>query len=353
MITHIKMFGIFLAVVLCAAATVSVAASDNEKCIDCHGRRDIKALAGVNVHIDPVRYAATTHSIVGCISCHDHVSAGHPNDRLVPPKATCGDCHSPVFEEYSKSLHVSKARCNDCHNPHEVRLPEFMSGYDINRKCAKCHDSRKTIQSHSKWLPQADLHIDSLLCITCHTGSKDYVIIMSIESRLPGSGDEFKIATYQELADMTKGEGISRLIDKNGDNKISLNELREFNHKLRSKNMRLWGMMTPEVVTHSYQILENRWDCSFCHASGPKAMQKSFVAFPDNKGGYTRVAVEKGAILDILYGTPDFYMLGTTRSASLNIIGALIVAAGLCVPVGHGFFRFLTRKNRRENDHEA
>jgi hypothetical protein len=228
-----------------------------------------------------------------------------------------------------------------------------MSGYDINRKCAKCHDSRKTIQSHSKWLPQADLHIDSLLCITCHTGSKEYVIIMSIESRLPGSGDEFKIATYQELADMTRGEGISRLIDINGDNKISLKELREFNHKLRSKNMRLWGMMTPEVVTHSYQILENRWDCSFCHASGPKAMQKSFVAFPDNKGGYTRVSVEKGAILDILYGTPDFYMLGTTRSASLNIIGALIVAAGLCVPVGHGFFRFLTRKNRRENDHEA
>ena len=117
--------------------------------------------------------------------------------------------------------------------------------------------------------------------------------------------------------------------------------------------MRLWGMMTPEVVTHSYQILNNRWDCSFCHASGSKAMQKSFISFPEKNGGYTRVAVEKGAILDILYGTPDFYMLGTTRSTPLNIIGGLIIAAGLSFPVGHGFFRFLTRKKRKENDHEA
>jgi hypothetical protein len=176
---------------------------------------------------------------------------------------------------------------------------------------------------------------------------------MYIKSRLPGSGDDFKIATYEELAKLTKGEDISRVIDLNGDKLISLQELREFNHRLRGKNMRLWGMMTPEVVTHSYQILENRWDCSFCHASGPKAMQKSFIAFPERNGGYTRLAVEKGAILDILYGTPDFYMLGTTRSTPLNIVGALIIVAGLSMPLGHGFFRFLTRKNRKEKDHEA
>ena len=228
-----------------------------------------------------------------------------------------------------------------------------MSGDEINSKCARCHDTRKTIQSHSKWLPQADLHIDSLLCITCHTGSKDYVITMSIESRLPGSDTAFKMSTYEELAKLAKGDEISKVIDLNGDKLVSLNELREFNHHLRGKNMRLWGMMTPETVTHSYQILDNRWDCSFCHASGPKAMQKSYIAFPDKNGSYTRIAVEKGAILDILYGTPDFYMLGTTRSTPLNIIGALIVASGLAFPVSHGFFRFLTRKNRKENDHEA
>ncbi len=331
----------------------SLLRTDNDRCMRCHGQRAIISPADKHVYIDPDKFGATTHSVVGCTSCHDRVSSGHPGDGYAPSRATCGDCHGPIYQEYSISLHGSKAGCTGCHNPHEVRLPLFVSGEDINSKCARCHDTRKTIQSHSKWLPQADLHIDSLPCITCHTGSKDYVITMSIESRLPGSGGDFKNATYEELAKLTTGGDISRVIDQNGDHLVSLKELREFNHQLRGKNMRLWGMMTPEVVTHSYQILDNRWDCTFCHTSGPKAMQKSFVAFPEKNGGYSRVPVEKGAILDILYGTPDFYMLGTTRSTPLNIIGALIVLAGLSMPVGHGFFRFLTRKNRKENDHEA
>ena len=77
-------------------------------------------------------------------------------------------------------------------------------------------------------------------------------------------------------------------------------------------------------------------------------MQASYVAFPEKNGMYSRVAVEKGAILDILYGTPDFYMLGTTRSATLSMIGAVIAACGLMVPIVHGAFRFLTRKKRKE-----
>lgn len=350
---HGRVTGIFLGGLILLASTALAADPGNETCMRCHGQKTIVSPPGRNVYIDPVRFAATTHAIVGCTSCHDRVSPGHPGDGYAPAKATCGECHAPVATEYSRSLHGLKAGCTDCHDPHEVQLPAFMSGEDINRKCARCHDTRKTIASHSKWLPQADLHIDSLPCITCHTGSKDYVITMSIESRQPGSENIFKNASYDELAILAKGQEISRLIDRDGDRLVSLKELREFNHRLRSRNMRLWGMMTPELVTHSYQILDNRWDCTFCHASGPKAMQKSFIAFPDKSGGYTRVAVEKGAILDILYGTPDFYMLGTTRSTALNIIGGLIVAAGLSVPIGHGFIRFLTRKNRKEHDHEA
>lgn len=344
---------LFLAFFMIMTIPARAAAPGNEHCMNCHGHMDIKGPAGRKVYIDPVRFAATTHAIVGCTSCHDRVSKGHPGDRYIPPRAVCGDCHKPVFDEYAKSLHASKAGCNGCHNPHEVRLPLFMSGDDINRKCAACHDTRKTIQSHSTWLPQADLHIDSLPCITCHTGSRDYVIIMSIESRRPGSGNDFKISSYDELAALAQADDVSRVIDLNNDKLISLAELRDFNHQLRGRNMRLWGMMVPETVTHSYQILDNRWDCSFCHASGPKAAQKSFIAFPDKNGSYTRLAVEKGAILDILYGTPDFYMLGTTRSTPLNVIGGLIVLAGLSFPLCHGFFRFLTRKNRKEHDHEA
>lgn len=104
----------------------------------------------------------------------------------------------------------------------------------------------------------------------------------------------------------------------------------------------------PERMTHSFQTLDNRWDCTFCHASGAKAMQTSRFAIPQNDGKYEHLTVEKGAILDILYGTPDFYLLGATRNASLSTIGIAIIAAGLIMPVGHGLLRILTMRKRRE-----
>ena len=109
----------------------------------------------------------------------------------------------------------------------------------------------------------------------------------------------------------------------------------------------------PEKITHTYQILKNRWDCTFCHASGPTALQTSYLAIPDKDGRSIRLPVEKGAILDLLYGTPDFYMMGTSRSTVLSIIGLFIVACGAMVPLVHGTLRFLTRKNRKDNHHGA
>lgn len=339
-----------LAVLMALAGPVTAASQDNGKCLSCHGQKSITE-KGERFYVNPAKFAATTHAVIGCPACHDKVSSNHPYDGAIPSKATCKECHAPVQAEYSRSFHGTKAACADCHNPHEVKAPVSVSGDEINAHCARCHDSKKTIQSHSKWLPQADLHIEAMPCITCHTGSKNYVITMFIENRNPGDKHNgFKMATQEELSRLLPGNRpLKSLIDGNGDGLISLKELRNFNTDARSKDMRLWGMMTPEVVTHSYQILENRWDCTFCHASGPQAMQTSYVSFPEKDGSYTRVAVEKGAILDILYGTPDFYMLGSTRSTPLNIIGALILVGGLMMPVGHGTFRFLTRKNRKEH----
>ncbi|MBC8018748.1 MAG: cytochrome C [Verrucomicrobia bacterium] len=328
---------------------------ENIRCLACHGDKNNSAMMN-NRHlvIDSSQYAATTHSYIGCTSCHTAISATHPNGSLkpaAPSKATCKECHGPVHAEYATSMHGSKATCTDCHNPHEVKAPSAMAGKDINAKCAKCHDTRKIITSHAKWLPQADLHIESLPCITCHTASKNYVITLFVQNRKQGaSRGEFKLASRDELSRLLPAESeLGSLIDKNNDGTISLNDLRSFNKAIKNHEMRLWGMMTPETVSHSYEILDNRWDCSFCHAAGPKAMQTSYVAFPDKSGGYTRIVVEKGAILDILNGTPDFYMLGATRSTVLNIVGALIVAGGLMMPVCHGTLRFLTRKNRKKH----
>ena len=357
---------LFLLLLMLPGSAFSAAdpSPENARCMACHGDKKITSKDSQHLFIDSGQYAATTHSYIGCTSCHTTISPQHPKETskpAVPARATCGECHEPIQTEYSKSMHGTRAACTDCHNPHEVKSPTAISGKQINAKCAKCHDTANIVKSHTKWLPQADLHIDSLPCITCHTGSKNYVITLFIQKRKAGATKgEFNLATFDDLSHLLpEGSDLGRLIDKSNNGFISLKDLRAFNSQIRNNDgaynsqihnneMRLWGMMTPEVVSHKYEILENRWDCSFCHASGPKAMQKSYVAFPDKSGGFTRLAVEKGAILDILNGTPDFYMLGATRSMFLNIIGALIIAGGLVMPIGHGTLRFLTRKNRKK-----
>lgn len=335
------------------AGIASSAAPQNDRCLKCHGNNEITAKQNGRLYIEPNKFDTTSHAVIGCVSCHDKVSAGHPADGNRPAKASCKDCHSQVEQEYTASSHAKNATCTDCHNPHTVKAPSAIAGNDINIMCGRCHESKATIASHAKWLPQAGLHFNSIPCITCHSDSKKHVVTFYIQNKAENKSsvlDDYKFATHDELAKLVSGDkNIKTIIDKNEDNKITLSELRDFNLQLRGKGMRLWGMMTPETVSHDYLSLDDRFDCSYCHAKGTGITQTSFVAMPDNGGGHQRIAVEEGAALDILYGTPDFYTVGSARNIWLNYLGIVIIACGMMMPIGHGTFRFLTRKNRKEH----
>ena len=324
----------------------------SDQCLACHSQKD--KVAGKYL-IDPVKYQHTNHAKIGCPACHDAVAAGHPAVKSTSAKSNCLFCHEDIGAEYSRGIHNGKANCSGCHDPHQAKTPSEISGYDINKMCARCHDHYAITASHAKWLPQAELHIEMLPCITCHTASKNYVINLYIITRkgIPHQG-KFESAGYDELKRMSGGNEIISLIDTNGDNYISLAELQNFNTSYIQKGLHLQGMMTPETVTHGFQILDNRRDCTFCHASGPGTMQTSFIAVPEKNGTFRKVAVEKGAVLKVLGSTPDFYMTGKTRNSMLNKIGLLILIGGLIMPVGHGTLRFLSRniRNRKEDHHE-
>ena len=337
---------VLLLILMVAAAGADMSGD----CITCHGEKSI-INQGANLYVDPAKYSLTTHARIGCPSCHVKVTKSHPADGLRPSRAKCQDCHANVYAEYKQAPHSKNAGCADCHNPHAVKPLLAVSGRDINIQCAKCHENSKVVQNHSKWLPQAALHIDALPCITCHTGSANYVITLYIAKNKSDSPlGVVNLAGYKDLQPfLSAGKKVGTLIDSNGDGLISLSELKKFNTSGTYSSMSILGTMMPETVTHSYQIVNNRWDCTFCHASGPKAQQASYLAFPEPDGTYSRLAVEKGAILDILYGTPDFYMTGFTRSNTLSIIGLLIAAGGLMVPIVHGTLRFLTRHKRKEH----
>ena len=337
---------LILALLFCITTAGAMESTD---CLECHSDAE---MVGESFTINSEHFDTTAHAEMGCSGCHESVTEAHPDDGLPPSKASCKDCHDDVYKEYTLSLHGSNASCSDCHNPHEAKSPTEVSGFDMNRQCSSCHDTAETVESHDQWLPQAGLHIEALPCITCHTGSENYVITMYLIKRDQDNRySNFKPAGREDLERLAGEKPVQELVDTDNNGLISLSELRAFNNNPTYTDMRLWGMMTPESVTHSYQILDNRWDCSFCHASGPDAMQTSYVAFPEKDGTYNRLAVEKGAVLDVLNGTPDFYMMGATRNKWLNIAGLLIIVGGTIMPIGHGTLRFLTRKNREGKGH--
>lgn len=344
--------GFFAAVMVTLLfANHSFAARENSDCLECHSEQSITKQGGKRLYIDPRRFSETSHKFIGCASCHVSVTDTHPADGVKPSHPVCRECHSDIAQEYAHSLHGKNATCADCHNPHQARKSVSVSGAEMNAICSRCHTLPATVKNHEKWLPQAGLHLNYLPCITCHTGSKEYYINLFMDKEDSKGG--FHLSTYDELAQQTSDKGVSSLVDTNGDDYISLQELRNFNKQARSSGMRLRGMMMPEVMTHSFQILDNRRDCTFCHSSGTHIMQTSFVSFPTKSGAFDRLPVEPGAVLHVLYGAPDFYMAGGTRSKPLSIIGAIIIACGLIMPVGHGFMRFLTRKNRENEDRKT
>jgi thiosulfate reductase cytochrome b subunit len=338
----LRVLVILLSTLLVAHA--SLGARENGDCLECHGESSIVEQGKAQLYVDPVRFNESSHQAVGCAQCHASVTDSHPADGNKPSRVSCNQCHGPIASEYGKSLHAKNAQCVDCHNPHRARKLLYVSGVELNQICGNCHGMPDTIKKHAKWLPQAGLHLGSLPCITCHTGSQNYFINLFIERKDQKGG--FQLATYAELGQRTGENGISSLVDINGDHFISELELREFNKKVRQDGMRLRGVMMPQVMSHSFQILDNRRNCTFCHVSRGKTMQTSFVSFPTDSGRFQRVRVEKGAMIDIFQGTPDFYMTGATRSGALSVIGALIILCGLIMPVGHGLMRYFTRKNR-------
>jgi len=346
---HLKR--LFTGLMLLLMVPVAAAAMESADCLACHAEAGV---VGADRLIDPTRFDNASHGVLGCSGCHASVTDAHPDDGLPASKAVCQDCHQNIGAEYAATGHAGNADCGDCHNPHTVRPSQEVSGAEMNGKCSSCHPAAEMASAHGVWLPQANLHLEMLPCISCHSGSENYVIVLYPSWRDPVSAPDgsarnnpLSLAGYAELKGLAGEQEISALIDVNGDGLITLAELKTFNAFPAYSSLRLKGMLTPEVVTHDLRILDNRWDCTFCHASGSGAMQTSVLALPMADGSYSRLPVEKGAILDALYGTPDFYMLGATRNASMNLLGLAIIAGGLVMPLGHGLLRFLTRKNRK------
>lgn len=321
----------------------------NSPCLRCHSSM---AAVGEKCYVDPIKFSQTMHAKIGCVTCHDAIGNVHPDGSSSPISTSCMDCHQDIAEQYASSAHVKNTSCGGCHDPHTVLSLAEVSGADVKRQCSGCHKENKMTASHARWLPQAELHLATIPCISCHIESKELIVTLNIVKRHGGKmSDGLQPVSHAELKKLARGGNILSLIDSNGDNTVSLSELRGFNFNPLYSDYCLAGVMTPSQISHDFKIINNRWDCTYCHAKGPGSLQSSSLALPTEDGSYTRMPVEKGAVIEALNGIPDFYMMGATRSDIMNKIGLAILGGGMVMPVGHGMLRFLTRRNRQGKGH--
>lgn len=320
---------------------------ENQSCLNCH--KD-KKLVGAANQINPKAFQHTTHAQLGCKTCHDKVSDRHPKDGRVVRTTTCSDCHTDVTAQYSISKHsLSVPDCSACHNPHAVHKPGELYALDLNKTCTSCHNQDRITASHAQWLPQTNLHLGSIACITCHTKSDNYVLSVYVARRdQKKNGSSTAVADYSYLKTKAGSEDITKLVDRNLDRYISIEELRNFNANPANKDLYLKAVLTPAKTTHAFQTSDKSWNCTACHAAGPDAAQVSRLVLPKHDGTFQYLNIEKGASISALNVIPDFYMIGASRNTILNMFGAAILVGGMVMPVGHGFFRFLTRKNRKK-----
>jgi len=324
---------------------LTVMAMGMDDCLGCHGDSDV---VGEDQLITEESFRHTIHAELGCVTCHDSVTDEHPDDGVSISRASCVDCHDGVGEQYQHNSHAEHASCVDCHDPHGAFGLETMSSQGMNRQCTQCHGAEDVVETHTEWLPQAGLHISKLPCITCHAETEGYEVVLHITHKeVDMELGNYSISSHGDLKEYSGDNKIAHLIDLNGDNFISMAELRTFNLNPAYKKLRLEGTLVPSEASHNFTAMDNRYDCTFCHAAGPGSMQISYLAVPNENGSFSRVEIEKRAVLDARYGTPDFYLTGSSRNASMNIIGLIIICGGLIMPIGHGTLRFFTRKNRK------
>ncbi|MHC4971912.1 MAG: cytochrome c3 family protein [Planctomycetota bacterium] len=176
------------------------AAQDNETCLECHKKPDLKRAGdGSNVFVDPKVYAGSVHGTQECINCHfDLEEAEFPHQKKAD-RVECAECHEAQGEQHASSQHGKELAadrdqalapiCQACHGSHDI-LPHTdpkSSTYffKIPLLCGSCHkegtevtrkfeiEQEAIFEHYSQSLHGNGVYkkgiITTAVCTSCHT----------------------------------------------------------------------------------------------------------------------------------------------------------------------------------------
>jgi DmsE family decaheme c-type cytochrome len=153
-----------------------------------HERNETGCSGCHNVHsaVDPITVRATQNQV--CMDCHTQQQADarkpsshplDPNQPLRPAAMTCTDCHNPHAGVSRGQLvrNTTNELCTSCHA--EYRGPVLFEHAPVSEDCSLCH------QPHGSIHPALLTRTAPLLCQSCHS-QQGHPSISYTSNSLPG-----------------------------------------------------------------------------------------------------------------------------------------------------------------------
>jgi hypothetical protein len=324
----------------------------NETCRQCHAG-NFQAYEG-SIHASLVDGGDAAAPL--CSDCHNaHAVQSMAVYEPVSGKP-CKTCHEEIYDAYAQSVHgmarangnvireghIQAPICADCHSAHDVNAVAAID--HLQTTCLDCHDGAR--QAHGEWLPNAEMHMNSVSCAACHSPVAERRIDLLLYDNLTqvpvGRNDDHE-----------KIQGRLEEIDSSEDglDPLELWKLvRTTSKEGQATDVTLRGRMevTRGVDAHR---LAPRADavrsCDSCHQGGAEAFQNVTVSIsrPDGRKQHyeaDRDVLSSAISVDSVGG---FYAPGGTRIKLLDGLLALAIVGGLAIPIGHMTLgKFLRKK---------
>lgn len=329
-------------------------------CARCHGDKQAEVKGSMHYNLS-FRVGETLVSrgkpaAPVCTDCHGFHTVGLKKTYETLSGVPCRKCHENIFAIYSKSVHgAAKARgehqaplCSSCHFAHEISFTAMTD--KIKSACLGCHKGVEAL--HTKWLPNAELHLGAVACAACHAPASEKGIYLQLIDEK--TGQALPLDQILELLGVTGAE-LSERLNAHGQGLDSYELaylLRQLNVKGAGASISYLGKM--DVVkyssAHQLSLKQNAVrKCEDCHSPESKFFKKVTLAVVKTDGSFDRYSAQPDVLKSIFLplSSKRFYALGGTRVALLDWAGIFIVFCGLMFPVVHIAARVFTAPLRR------
>jgi len=353
---------VLLAAGLVAAAPAAGALSDDDNaCLGCHGQEGLsKTFAkgeSLPLRVDGAAFGGSVHAPLGCAACHSevdlktHPGAARNYDTVrafsIARTAVCQQCHEEAFKQHAGSVHARRMRegnaaaptCSGCHGAHAV-TPK--TAYET---CVGCHSA--ALSAHQKWLPNAARHHEVVSCAACHAPAA----LRMVDLRLY---DPATKAWAAEKPGEPWFEKLARSVDADGkglDARELLELVKKINPAGTAAPRTFRGRIELRANAEAHGLIEKAGAiraCDSCHRAGAEPFRNVTVSVtgPDGRPVRHPALQEVLGAASAVVSLPEFYAIGGTRSALLDVLFVLALLGGAGFPIGHMTVRWLFRKYR-------